>query len=288
MGDLVMRKLLMSVSLVALTAPAFAADPIVYVEEPILAAPSPERFSGHIEGYLGGIWFDAGEFDDNAWIFGGAARANYMLTDRWNIQGDLFGESLRTDGGNLDQLGAGAHVYWRDPNSFAAGVFGSVTSIASGGNVREFIVGPEAQAYLGNLTLYGQLYYGQIGAEGGFGGDDIDIWGARGVARYFLNDNFKVEGEVGYRTLDFGGGDLDQWTLAAQADYRFDSTPFSVFGRYQFDNYSADGEGDIDTHKILVGFRGTFGADTLKAEDRFGATMDLPQGGLPLGIGIGF
>ncbi len=283
-----MRKLLMSVSLVALTAPAFAADPIVYVEEPILAAPSVERFSGHIEGYLGGVWFDADFADEteNGWIFGGAARANYALTDRWNVQGDLFGESLRIDGSNFDTLGAGGHVFWRDPNSFAAGVFASVSSVGSLFGIREYVVGPEAQVYFDNLTLYGQLYYGKLDAEEF--PIDADIWGARGVARYFLHDNFKVEGEVGYRTLDFGEGDLDQWTLAAQADYRFDNTPFSVFGRYQFDNYSGDGEGDLNSHKLLVGFRGTFGADTLKAEDRFGATMDLPQGGLPLGpIGIG-
>ncbi len=284
MGDLVMRKLLMSVSLVALTAPAFAADPIVYVEEPMPVLASPERFSGHIEGYLGGVWFDFDGESENAWNFGGAARANYMVTDRWNVQGDLFGESLRFDGGNVDNIGAGAHVYWRDPNSFAAGVFASVTSIASGPSLREYIVGPEAQVYFGSVTLYGQLYYGQIDAEFPI---DADIWGARGVARYFLHDNFKVEGEVGYRTLDFGEGDLDQWTLAAQADYRFDNTPFSVFGRYQFDNYSGDGDGELNTHKILVGFRGSFGADTLKAEDRYGATMDLPTGVNIIGLQAG-
>jgi opacity protein-like surface antigen len=274
-----MRKLLMSVSLVALTAPAFAADPIVYVEEPMPVMASPERFSGHIEGYLGGAWYDPDIFDENAWIFGGAARANYMVTDRWNVQGDLFGDSNRIDEFSIDTVGGGAHVYWRDPNSFAFGVFGSVASIGGGFiGLREFIVGPEAQAYFGNVTIYGQAYYGQLSQDD----DSVDVWGARGVARYFIHDNFKIEGEVGYRTIDEAfGTDLDQWTLAAQADYRFDSTPFSVFGRYQYDNFDF-GFGDVDTHKVLVGFRGTFGADTLKAEDRFGATMDLPQSGLPL------
>jgi opacity protein-like surface antigen len=272
-----MKKLLIGISLAALAAPAFAADPVVYFEEPVLAVPSPERFSGHIEAYLGKAWFDRNGASFDAWIFGGAARANYMVTDRWNVQGDLFGESMRFDEGNRDSLGVGAHVYWRDPNSFAAGVFASTTSPVSGPNVREFVVGPEAQVYFGDLTLYGQAYFGQIGPRD----DSVDLWGARGVARYFIHDNFKVEGEIAYQAIDELFDGIDRWTLAAQADYRFDNTPFSVFGRYQFDNVHLEAEPGLDTHAIVVGFRGTFGADTLKAEDRFGATMDLPRGGLP-------
>jgi hypothetical protein len=266
-----MKHFLAGISLIALASPAFAADAI-YLDAPV--ADVREPFSGHIEGYIGGIRFDAGEFDDDAWIFGGAARANYAFTSHWNIQGDLFGESTRFDDFNFDHIGAGAHLFWRDPNSFALGVFGSVTSIGSFIDLKEYLIGPEGQVYFGNLTLYGQAYYGKLDSSDGF---NADIWGARGVARYFLHDNFKLEGEVGFRNYSEGGDDLDVWTLAAQADYRFADSPFSVFGRYQFDTFS-DGPGaDLDTHKFLVGFRGTFGAKTLMEEDRYGATMDLPS-----------
>lgn len=264
-----MKKLLAGISLIALASPAFAADAI-YMDAPVEVR---DPFSGHIEGYVGGIRFSGDGDSEDAWIFGGAARANYAFTSHWNIQGDLFGESTRFDDFNFDHLGAGAHLFWRDPNRFALGVFGSVTSIGSFEDIKEYLIGPEGQVYFGNLTLYGQAYYGQID---GFGGDSVDIWGGRGVARYFLHDNFKLEGEVGFRTYSGFGDDVDVWTFAAQADYRFADSPFSVFGRYQFDTLSGDIP-DLDTHKFLVGFRGTFGAKTLMEEDRYGATMDLPS-----------
>jgi hypothetical protein len=277
-----MKKLLLGVSLAALAVPAFAADPVVYYEQP---APIEARdpFSGHVEGYLGGVRFDA-DFGDaeNAWVFGGNARANYALTDRWNVQGDLFGESVRFDGIALDTLGAGGHVYWRDPNSFAAGVFASATSIGSVFSLKEYLVGPEAQVYFGNFTLYGQAYFGQISADFPFF-PDIDVWGGRAIARYFVHDDFRIQGEVGYRQFSQDSFETDNWTFAAQADYRFTGSPFSVFGRYQYDTFSSDaGAGELDAHKVLVGLRGTFGAETLKAEDRFGATMELPRGTLPV------
>lgn len=267
-----MKQFLAGISLIALASPAFAADAI-YMDAPV--ADVREPFSGHIEGYVGGVRFSFDGDSDDAWIFGGAARANYAFTSHWNIQGDLFGESTRFDDFNFDHLGAGAHLFWRDPNRFALGVFGSVTSIGSFEDIKEYLIGPEGQVYFGNLTLYGQAYYGKLDSSFGF---DADIWGARGVARYFLHDNFKLEGEVGFRNYSEDGFDFDNWTFAAQADYRFADSPFSVFGRYQFDTYSfSDGPGDLDSHKFLVGFRGTFGAKTLIEEDRYGATMDLPS-----------
>ncbi len=280
-----MKKLILGAAAAAFAAPAFAADPMIYVDEPMAVVAQPDRFSGHIEGYVGGLRFDTDFVDQDAWLFGGAARANYRLTDRFNAQVDLSGESTRyEDGPNFDTLGAGLHLYWRDSDRFAVGVFGSATSVYSLFDLKEYLVGPEAQVYFGNLTLYGQAYMGKLESESGFFPVllNADIWGARGIVRYFLHDNFKLEGEVAYREYDVDGFENDNWTFAAQADYRFDSTPFSVFGRYQFDRFTNDsGSGELDAHKFLVGLRGTFGAETLKAEDRYGATMDLPQNNLP-------
>ena len=73
--------------------------------------------------------------------------------------------------------------------------------------------------------------------------------------------------------------DVDTVALALQAMYRFSDTPFSVFGRYQFETTSFDAAGpfndeDIDSHKLVVGLRASFGSSTLIEEDRNGATMD--------------
>ncbi|EFK95589.1 conserved hypothetical protein, partial [sediment metagenome] len=196
------------------------------------------------------------------------------FTERFNAQGDLFGESLRFDWGDVDTVGAGLHLFWRDPNRYAFGVFGSYSSTSAGDSFNEYMVGPEGQIYIDDVTLYGQAYFGRV--ETSFN-DDADVWGVRGVARYFLQDNFKLEGEIGYRSFDFDFAEIDVWTFATQADYRFSDSPFSVFGRYELNMFSDDDGDNLDVHKFIVGLRGTFGADTLKEEDRFGATMDLPR-----------
>lgn len=269
-----MKRVLAAAFLALSSSAAFSADVVQpVVEEPIVAGP---RVSGHVEAYLGGLWLDAEGGNQNAWVAGGAARLNYPIDARWNIQGDLFADGAWFDEGDLNSYGGALHAYWRDPNSFALGAFTSVTGY--GGDVPSgyysFAVGPEAQVYLDNLTLYGQVYYSQL--RNSNISDHADIWGGRAVARYFAQPNLRFDGEVGYRSLDVINGGTDVVTLAFQANYRFDNTPWTVFGRYQFDHLSADNS-DANLHKLVVGVRATFGADTLMDEDRNGATMDTPR-----------
>ncbi|WP_210235490.1 hypothetical protein, partial [Mesorhizobium sp. M8A.F.Ca.ET.165.01.1.1] len=94
-----------------------------------------------------------------------------------------------------------------------------------------FTVGPEAQAYFGNVTVYGQVYYGQLRASGE--PEHFDNWGGRGVVRYFAQDDLRFDGELGFSRLSGFGGHFDTFTAALQATYRFSGTPWSVFGRYQ-------------------------------------------------------
>ena len=65
--------------------------------------------------------------------------------------------------------------------------------------------------------------------------------------------------------------------------YRFSGTPFSVFGRYQFERTSLSAF-DIseNIHKYVIGVRASFGSDTLLDEDRNGATMDTSRPNLIL------
>jgi hypothetical protein len=264
-----MKRYLFTVFLASTAIPAFAAD--VQTTAP---AEAQSRVSGHVEAYLGGLKVDSGFDDTNIWSAGGAGRVNVKLDERWNVQGDLFADRIWNDDGHIMGYGGAAHAFWRDPNAYAFGVFATAqTADIEFADVRTFTVGPEAQVYLDNWTLYGQAWYGQV---------DIDeapvrpdIWGARGVVRYYVTPDLRFDGELAFqrRSVDEVDFDVDTFAAAIQASYRFSDTPFSVFGRYQYENIS-NGPFDVDLHKFVIGLRATFGAPTLQDEDRNGATMD--------------
>lgn len=268
-----MKRLLASALLATVTSSAFAADVVApIVEEPVIAGP---RMSGHIEAYLGGVWLRAEDTRFDGWTAGGAARLNYPIDARWNVQGDLFGDGMWFDDVDLNSYGGALHAYWRDPSRFALGAFATISGYggdAAPEDFYSFAVGPEAQVYFDNVTLYGQVYYGQV-RQSGFS-EHADIWGARGVVRYFAQPNLRFDGEIGYRSVDISDG-ADSVMLALQGNYRFDGTPWTLFGRYQYDHVTVSD--NIDIHKLVLGVRATFGADTLLDEDRNGATMDVAR-----------
>ena len=267
-----MYRLLISAAMAATATSAFAADAIVM--DQTVAAP---HISGYVEAYLGGLYLTVPGDHATATTAGGTGRVNFPVDARWNIQTDAMVDSLWVQGQNLYGYGGAVHAYWRDPSAYALGGFATITGYGGDGiggqNIYNFTVGPEAQVYMGNVTLYGQVYYGQLRANGS--SDHYDDWGGRGVVRYFARDNLRFDGELGFSQLSGFGGHLNTVTGALQAMYRFSGTPFSVFGRYQLDHETFSGSsGSINVHKYLIGLRASFGSDTLLDEDRNGATMD--------------
>ncbi|TPK13734.1 hypothetical protein FJ872_20115 [Mesorhizobium sp. B2-5-9] len=87
-------------------------------------------------------------------------------------------------------------------------------------------VGPEAQLYFGNLILYGQASVGQLTISDFHG----DQWGVRAVARYFVRKNLRLDAELDFSRTDYNGTNEDVVGAAVQAMYRFDETPWAVFG----------------------------------------------------------
>ncbi|TPL85967.1 hypothetical protein [Mesorhizobium sp. B2-3-12] len=252
----------MAASLVATTS-AYAADTL----QPLAAETVVTRhMSGYSELYLGGLRYPDG--DDTLRTAGGAARVNIPFAQRWNLQGDLTYDRTWDDFDDRNGSGGAIHGYYRDPDRFAAGVFATYTAFDFGGdlNPSSYSVGPEVQVYVGNLTLYGQAYVGQLNF-GDFHGDE---WGVRAVARYFIQKNLRLDGEFLFNRLD-EGFNLDVIGGAVQAMYRFDATPWSLFGRYQFERTKG---GSFGADKFVIGLRASFGSNSLLDEDRTGATMD--------------
>ena len=261
-----MKTYMLSAALVMMAGTALAADPMTGA--PMTAH---NACSGHVEAYLGGIYASGSGNSDTNFTYGGTGRANCNFNERWNVQGDLFVDSYDSSGNNITQYGGAAHIFWRDPSSYAVGVFGTISKADTGGflDTTRYSGGAEFKVYMNNVTLYGQAEYGQADLDNT--PFDFKFWGVRGEVRYFATDNLRFDAELAYRTYQYNIADI--FYAAVQANYRFDNTPYTVFGRYQYENVDFLGGSGGDLHKFTAGLRISFGGGTLLEEDRYGATM---------------
>lgn len=253
-------------SLIAATS-AYAEETVQPLAGERVATP---RISGYGELYLGGLRFVGDDYTTRAG--GGAARVNVAFAQRWNLQGDVTYDSIWGHYAPLYETRGAIHFYYRNPDSFAAGVFAAYTSFGIDSNVTayNYAVGPEAQLYLGNLTLYGQASIGQLTINA-FRGNQ---WGVHATARYFVQKNLRLDGELAFNRTQYSVKE-DVFGVAVQAMYRFDETPWSLFGRYQFERTKVETfSHDTRANKFVIGLRASFGSASLFDEDRNGATMD--------------
>jgi hypothetical protein len=315
----------------ALAAPALAAD-----LAPVLKAPPPAipTVSGYLEIEGGGGWLSNTQDSvgihwhghDDKWTVNGAGRVNVWWNRDVSTQFDVWGGfdsfSRRTvdfgygqprslNQGVTTSFNAGAHLSYRQPQQYLFGVFGALGGLGSNNNCCDgnpgFIhgtIGLEGQYYLGNLTLYGQGGFqgvlSSVEANGNGANDGhFNAWFLRGVARYFVNDNLKLEGQGFYArgkansedffpSVLFNGErfSVQQWAWAFGVEKKFDASPFSVFGRYEgaWTRYDASfdrGYGGTAAiaktteHILKVGFRVYLNESTLKYNDRMGTTLDI-------------
>lgn len=259
---------------------ASAATGAIAADVAVDAPASVPGMSGYGEVYLGGLNVRVEGESDTVWAAGGAVRLNMPMDERWNLQGDATIDYIASgsDIESATSYGGALHLYWRDPGAYAVGAFATLSEIRQDSDATTWTVGPEAQVYLDNVTFYGQVYFGQMNLV-----DDLDVFGLRGVVRYFAQPNLRFDAELGYRKTSWDGFvDLDVETVSAalQANYRFEGSPMTVFGRYQYEDATMSVSGTDDntnSHKFLVGLRASFGTGTLLEEDRYGATMDTAR-----------
>lgn len=271
-----MKKIVLSLLSVAFVSPAFAADRIGAMD---YAAPQAEPVSGSIGASVGGLVASFDGDSETATVYNVNGKLNYRFTPDWNAQFDARYNGTTADGDTFSVFGGGVHVFKRDPSAYAVGGFAAYDYLTfSGGDdgISSYRFGPEFQIYNGNITYYGQAYWGQYLGDGP---GTLDTWGVRGEARYFYTENLRLEGDLGFSQLYEGGDSLDFITAGLEAEKRFDNSPFSVWGRYQLDHISSGGDG-VNLHTFLVGFRASFGTGTLLDEDRNGATMEVPKNNL--------
>lgn len=315
---MILARLLMGTA--ALTIAATVAQA---ADMPVKARPAvpvvEQQASGYVEVYGG--WgttkFSASGVDasDNldGWTLGGAGRGNYWLAPNISMQLDAQAEgvSYRLPAGmgmggnqafNTSSLSylIGGHFNWRDSQRGLLGVFAAAGDQGSFilDARRHVIFGGEAQVYWNQFTLYVQ---GGYDTTTGTHFIEPQAWFARGTGRYFFTPNTMLEGTVLYANGDIGTGaglggipkiDFTTWLWEAKLEHRFATTPFSLYVKYRgaetkFESdFGGSDQLKATEHRVLAGLRLYMGQNTLLANDRQGATLDIKDvTALPLFVG---
>lgn len=242
--------------------------------------------------WIGGAAFDSNSSDldgDSLFKIGGDTRVNIGSSDGFSLQleglgsfsGSRYCDSCGDDSNALLNFQAGAHLIHRNSDSYAAGAFVSFsgTSMVSDNDAGHLIVGGELAGFFGNTTLV---------VQGGGAWDMLDSnsswddgWFVRGVGRYFVTPNSKVEAEIAYAGGDFDAsdaspGDERAVTWGLEYEQQIGPMPLSGFAAYDGTHIEANGGGDYTENRFVVGLRGRFGEADMLAQDRGGAgTFDL-------------
>jgi len=215
------------------------------------------------------------------------------------MDGDLeYTDNAFDDDGNdafsfSSQLGA--HLTYRDPGMGAFGAFAAFGTGHGDDRRSDFVaVGGEAQLYLDDLTFYAQGGYldGYNLSNGSREDAFHDAVFVRGVARWFITPDSRLQGQVSYAAGHQDSGDsydmdIIEWgvryaMILAGLPVIGDTPVYIGYRGARFDNEgdgADDDDGQYTEHTIMVGTSYSFGGNTMREFDRVGATLDLPNFG---------
>lgn len=276
--------------------------------------------SGYVEGWVGYSFNSYKDFDDSGseeannfnpdhedyGTSGQGGRLSVPLSDMVSLQSDFYNEitenAFRDDASDdfSHSFDFGIHVSARDPSQ---GLFGVFAAIGQGkgddenGRHDYWAVGGEAQLYTDMATFY--LQGGYMDSKGHAGDDQDglhDAFFVRGVARWFMTPDSRLQGEVAYANgtqdecsdCDNSPYDMDviQWgvrydTVIGGLPIIGDTAVFVGYRGTHFDNVCCNDSdtGKFTEHTIMAGYTYHFGGMTLLDFDRVGATLDLPTFG---------
>ncbi len=232
------------------------------------------------------------EHDDESYpIIEGAVRINVPAPDNFAFQFDIDGLATFTDRDEGEEnlqtaFTGGLHVAHRRPGHNAVGLFGAIGS-SNGGedeNALYGLFGVEGQMTANNTTVIGQVGYFIADDETE---DDVmtDAWVLRGVARYFLKPDQRVQGELTYATgeeADSTCCDYDFWDWGLRYDQRFENTPmgWALGYRGTYGRNTETPSQAVTEHTVFLALSFLFGHGsdlTLQANNDVGATWDLPS-----------
>ena len=131
--------------------------------ETVTALPAVSGINGKVE--IGAGWGDLDDFGDDE-VFRGAAAISFPVGDMFGIQADVYALDVFSE----TAVGGAVHAFTRDPNSHLLGVYGGY---ADAGPVNIFYVGPEAELYLGNISIEAIGGYMDVSGSGSSSGSEF-------------------------------------------------------------------------------------------------------------------
>ena len=249
--------------------------------------------SGFVGIYGGGTFFSSDDEDDSVeGVAGAEAAVNLWLSPMFSAQVDAQGEGTTHfddsdfDDDNRSNYTVTGHLTYRNPSSYAIGLFGGFThnEIVDEDYMQRWVGGIEGQLYLDDVTLYFQTGYSVLKGGSEDHSEPIDVLPyLRGVARWFPTDYDKIQPEFAWfyaynvdreSTNDQGPVEYLDWGLLYE--HLFKSAPVSAFVKYAGLSYDDDSHDNAAfyEHMGLIGFRLYLNQKDLKFNDRFGATLD--------------
>jgi hypothetical protein len=248
--------------------------------------------SGVVDKWAGVQFIDDGVRDDTVFANGGEGKLSLPLGNNWSAQSDVkyeYNSNALEAPINNDVFGArysfqgAAHFSYRDPSSFLFGAFGGIGEANTGpfGSTNHSFVGGEAQVYLNNITLYAQGGYVDFDFEPNPARGLDDGVFVRGVFRWFMANDSRIQLEGTYLNAEYGtGDDFEAFSVGARYDFDlnvplFGATPLYVGYRGTFRDNCLQ-ENNWDDHTIMVGTSYSFSGDRMTI-DRQGATLDTPD-----------
>lgn len=189
--------------------------------------------------------------DNDANIFGVEGAVAFDATQSLGV--DL--DAAYSDGDETERAISGAaHIYARGAD-YKFGGFASV------GDVDQTVwsVGVEGQKNWNKWTFAGAAGYANADDS------DADIYGLDVEARYFINDNIRLDGRAGYANVDVKPNDTDAWSVGVGGEYQFAVAPISVRVGY---THSELNDFDLDNNAVTVGVRYNWGGSLKERNDK--------------------
>ena len=232
-----MRKVTATLVATMVAFPAMSAD-LNFEERFAGAKPAVDGFNGKVS--LQYSYFNVDGADAHANIYGGEASFSVPLGQRFGAQFD-FGASIIDIPGlpsevSVTMLGAGGHLFWRNPDVALLGVYADVNQLKlSDGtdslSVSFYRAGAEAEVYIDRFSLEG--FAGMQWADGG----DTSVFTGDLTAAFYPIDDLRFDASI-IRNFDITYGRVG---VEYQADFNgFRPTMFAnaTFGD-GFQNYKA-------------------------------------------------
>lgn len=257
----------------------------------VAMAESENLMAGRIGFEVGNSHMSDNDTDrsQNVMVLEGSGAVNIPMGDSFSLQMDMeMGSNDRyyTSDGPLGRQMYTLHASARNSESGLIGAFGGVGRGISGdedqANLAKFgsFGGLEAQKYMGNLTLYAQAYYSDFRVDSG---EPEQVRGVIGevAARYFLEAGTMVELVAGYgeseRYID-GDDRAEMKLMGAKVKHPMsEKNPVYLTAQWRKMQVNPTSEGDnSDDNAVMIGVEFVFGAESLKQNDRSGATLRTP------------